>query len=76
MCNSSRASFLTGLRPPTTRVIQNTKVDYKLADDIVTLQQALRNNGYYTASIGKVFHNNAGDGRSWDEDLENDPGYR
>lgn len=76
VCNSSRASFLSGLRPPTTRVIQNTKVDYKLSKDIVTLPQSFRNNGYYTISIGKVFHNNAGDGRSWDEDLEHDPGYR
>lgn len=76
VCNSSRASFLSGLRPPTTRVIQNTKVDYKLSENVVTLPQALRNEGYFTISIGKVFHNNAGDGRSWDRDMEDDPGYR
>jgi uncharacterized sulfatase len=76
VCNSSRASFLSGLRPPTTRVIQNTQVDYKLSTEVVTLPQALRENGYYTISIGKVFHNNAGDGRSWDKDMEDDPGYR
>ena len=75
VCNSSRASFLTGLRPPTTEVIQNTTVDYKLSSDVVTLPQAFRSNGYYTVSIGKVFHNNEGDGRSWDEDLELINGY-
>ncbi|MEX0980875.1 MAG: sulfatase [Bacteroidales bacterium] len=76
VCNSSRASFLTGLRPPTSKVVQNKEVDYKISKDVVTLPQALKNNGYYTISIGKVFHNNAGDGRSWDRDMENDPGYR
>ena len=75
VCNSSRASFLTGLRPPTTGVIQNDNVDYLLDEDVVTLPQAFRDNGYYTVSIGKVFHKNDGDGRSWDEDWEFVKGY-
>ena len=75
VCNSSRASFLTGLRPPTTKVVQNKDVDFRLAEDIVTMPQAFRDNGYYTVAIGKVFHNNDGDGRSWDEDWEYEKGY-
>lgn len=76
VCNSSRASILSGLRPPTTKVVQNTKRDYKLSSDVITLPQTLRNNGYYTVSIGKVLHNNAGDKRSWDMDLEYKKKYK
>jgi uncharacterized sulfatase len=56
VCNPSRTSFLTGLRPDATQVFGNTQPFRKTLPDVVTLPQHLRRNGYFTASLGKVFH--------------------
>ena len=66
-CNPSRTSMLTGLRPDTTGVLDN-KVNFRsLLPDVVTLPQLFRENGYFTMSIGKIFHG-VGD-KSWDDPL-------
>src|SRR5512134_1908239 len=58
LCNPSRASLLTGLRPSTTGI-------YGLAPGIravpelasrTTLPQHFAAHGYFTASVGKIFH--------------------
>lgn len=58
LCNPSRISIMTGLRPSTTgiyglsprhRQVERTK-------DVVTLPQYFAANGYRTMSAGKVFH--------------------
>ena len=58
LCNPSRSSLLTGLRPSTTgiyglapgiRAVEITK-------DRVTLPQYFAAHGYFTAGFGKVFH--------------------
>jgi len=75
VCNPSRASFLTGLRPDQTGIVSNDVTFRKAMPDIVSLPQIFRQNGYYTAGIGKIFHmgqNEAGkpvlfqDPLSWD----------
>lgn len=58
LCNPSRTSFLTGLRPDTTGVYAlepwiRTVSGY---EDVVTLPQYLRSNGYRTLTTGKIFH--------------------
>jgi uncharacterized sulfatase len=56
VCNPSRSSFLTGLRPEQTGVLNNrTHFRTKLPDH-VTLPEYFRKQGWYTAGYGKVFH--------------------
>lgn len=56
LCNPSRASILTGLRPETTKV-HNNSADYKnTVPDAVDIYQHFMNNGYNTHTIGKVKH--------------------
>lgn len=56
LCGPSRASFLTGTRPATTRVT-NLSTNFRAAlPDIQTLPEYFRANGYFSGRVGKVFH--------------------
>ncbi len=57
MCNPSRASMLTGLRPDSVRVWDLPTHFRQNRPDTVTLPQLFKQNGYHTRNIGKVFHN-------------------
>ncbi|MCK4921195.1 MAG: sulfatase [Bacteroidales bacterium] len=64
---ASRASLLTGLRPTRNRFLTyHTRVDEE-ADNVPTLPENFRMNGYYTVSNSKVFHHSDDGARSWDE---------
>jgi uncharacterized sulfatase len=56
VCNPSRSSFLTGLRPDQTGITDNTTLLRSKLPDVVTLPQLLRAQGYYAAAFGKLFH--------------------
>lgn len=73
LSNPSRASLLTGLRPDQTGANRLETHFRDSLSDIVTLPQLFRENGYYTVSIGKVFHlaRGMGDEISWDEPESN-----
>ncbi len=74
VCNTSRASLLTGRRPDSIRV-WDLQTDFRTTvPDAVTLPQYFRANGYTTVGIGKTFHNTLPDAVSWDEDAHID-GY-
>lgn len=56
LCNPSRASFMTGLRPETTGVRNNQVHFRKNVPDAVTVAQLFKNHGYFAARVGKVYH--------------------
>jgi choline-sulfatase len=60
LCNPSRVSLLTGLRPSTTGVyaLQPKLRNVAALKNAVTLPQALAQNGYRTMGAGKIFHDN------------------
>ncbi len=75
VCNPSRASLMTGLRPDTIKV-WDLQTDFRTAKpDAVTLTQQFMQNGYHVAGIGKIFHNNIQDPPSWSEPKLNVPDY-
>src|SRR4051794_5764005 len=68
LCAPSRWSFLSGLRPETTGIFELKTLLRSRIPDVVFLPQLFHQNGYYTAGMGKVFHNERqSDARkSWD----------
>ena len=56
LCNPSRTSMLTGLRPETTRVFSNSAVIRDRFPSTVTLPQHFKTHGYHTQSVGKIAH--------------------
>ncbi len=57
VCNPSRASMLTGMRPDTLKVWDlptHFRVNHP---DVVTLPQLFKQRGWFAQDIGKIFHN-------------------
>ena len=66
LCNASRTSMLTGLRPETTRVFSNSIGFRENLPNAVTLPQYFKAHGYHTQSVGKITNNlSQDDAYSW-----------
>ena len=63
VCNPSRTSFLTGLRPSTSGVYMNSPRDR--AYPVRTLPGFFKDAGYQTLGAGKLFHRGNNDKTAW-----------
>ncbi len=66
VCNPSRASLMTGLRPDTLGIWDLPTHFRDRVPDVVTLPQHFMKHGYFTQNIGKIYHN-------WRQEIQGDP---
>ncbi|MFP6611397.1 MAG: sulfatase [Pirellulales bacterium] len=58
LCNPTRASIMTGLRPDRIKVYDLDQHFRVAVPDAVTLSQSFQKSGYFTARVGKIYHYN------------------
>lgn len=69
-CNPSRASLLTGVRPSTSGVYHNSQPWKPALEDVITMPQFFKENGYHVVGGGKIYHDRYKDSETaWDEYL-------
>jgi len=75
VCNPSRASLMTGVRPESLGVMDLPTHFRDVRPDSVTVSQYFKQNGYHAQRVGKIYHTGHGnhdDQHSWST-LENFP---
>ncbi len=56
LCGPSRNSMLTGLYPNSTGILANSQIFRQSCPERVSLPQAFRQQGYFAARVGKLYH--------------------
>ncbi len=56
LCNPSRASFMTGMRPSSTKVYENSTNFRKALPDVLSIPQSFTKAGAFSARVGKLYH--------------------
>jgi arylsulfatase A-like enzyme len=69
LCNPSRASLMTGIRPSTSGIYDNSQPMRKspVLRDAVSLSQHFMQSGYRAVGGGKIYHGGFPDAQSWQE---------
>ncbi|MFP6752573.1 MAG: sulfatase-like hydrolase/transferase, partial [Pirellulaceae bacterium] len=68
VCGPSRASFLTGVYPESTGILDNKSDIRVVRPELKSLPQLFKEGGYWTGGVGKVFHGNLDHGEvAWNE---------
>lgn len=63
LCGPSRVSMLTGMRPDSTGIYENRTANFRdTHPDLLSLPQLFRENEYFVARVGKIFHQEVPDG--------------
>lgn len=58
LCGPSRNSFLLGLYPNSTGILENAQIFRQTIPQQVSMPQAFRQAGYFVARLGKMYHYN------------------
>lgn len=56
LCNPSRASFMTGMRPGSTKVYENSTHFRQNLPDALSIPQSFAKAGAFAARVGKLYH--------------------
>ncbi len=77
LCNPSRAALMTGLRPSTTGVYQNSQ-PFRMSEKgktAVTITQHIRTIGFKSIGSGKIYHGGFPETASWDDYYPDNRGH-
>lgn len=69
LCNPSRASLMTGIRPSTSGVYTNNNDWRPVISEDLPLTTTFRKAGYYVAGAGKIYHEAFARRSEWDDYL-------
>ena len=65
ICNPSRISFLTGMRPDTTGAYRNSDIFHRRFADTLTINRYVQQFGYEAIGLGKIYHASTGGQGAW-----------
>lgn len=66
VCNPSRSSLLSGRYPEQTGVLDNRENPHQKLPGVAFLPAYLRQRGYFTAGLGKIYHDGMDASDDWD----------
>ncbi len=65
ICNPSRSSLMSGLRPDTTGIYGNNQPAHVALSETLVLNRYFMEQGFHTVGIGKIYHASNGPANTW-----------